>query len=432
MSRMAPDDAQAYWLASKTHSDQFLLFAFDAVGWGGEALIDGLLERARRIPDLNLSVTETAAALDFPHWTVTRADRCQFAVRHADEIAWTACLDDVAALIGAQLDPRVVAWRVHLYSRVDEAPDGGAPVSVAVLQISHALADGRGATALARKLFGSGSLPEPIAAGRRRGPLAAAARGLLRLPMQLGGIVFRGRAAYRLNRREPSTTMAVAPGLSNVAPGDDRELRCIVVDADRLRIGSHSVTVGAIVAVADALAEFQVVAAGSRVVVELMMARSENSLSRNNFHTAGIDARIDLRGSGDRADAIARSIDDARRRDASPARVAARHAAAATPAMLMRLGATAFDPATRSSSVTGHTVVSSVNRGAADLVLGAGTVRFTAGFPALSTMQGLTHGIHGIGSTVTISVVTSRLVVPEVERYMSVLAAAVGRLPVAE
>lgn len=100
--------------------------------------------------------------------------------------------------------------------------------------------------------------------------------------------------------------------------------------------------------------------------------------------------------------------------------------------MLMRWGATAFDPATRSSSVTGHTVVSSVNRGAADLVLGAGTVRFTAGFPALSTMQGLTHGIHGIGSTVTISVVTSRLVVPEVERYMSVLAAAVGRLPVAE
>jgi hypothetical protein len=54
--------------------------------------------------------------------------------------------------------------------------------------------------------------------------------------------------------------------------------------------------------------------------------------------------------------------------------------------------------------VAGHTVVSSVNRGAADLSFGGAPVAFTAGFPQLSPMMSLTHGVHGIGRTVAISI----------------------------
>ena len=56
--------------------------------------------------------------------------------------------------------------------------------------------------------------------------------------------------------------------------------------------------------------------------------------------------------------------------------------------------------------MTGNTVVSSVNRGPADLRFGTAPVLLTAGYPALSPMMGLTHGVHGVGDTVAVSVHT--------------------------
>ncbi|MGW9264217.1 WS/DGAT domain-containing protein, partial [Gordonia terrae] len=76
--------------------------------------------------------------------------------------------------------------------------------------------------------------------------------------------------------------------------------------------------------------------------------------------------------------------------------------------------------------VTGVSVVSSVNRGAADLHLDGGEILFTTGFPALSPAQGLTHGVHGIGDRIAISVTTSPDVMDDVDRYVELLARAVG------
>jgi hypothetical protein len=107
------------------------------------------------------------------------------------------------------------------------------------------------------------------------------------------------------------------------------------------------------------------------------------------------------------------------------AMLTARAAFAATPAPLLRLGARQFDPAVRSPVVTGNTVVSSVNRGPADLCFGGRPVRLTAGFPALSPMQSLTHGVHGIGETIVLSVHADPDNV-DIEEYMARLAAALG------
>jgi hypothetical protein len=63
-----------------------------------------------------------------------------------------------------------------------------------------------------------------------------------------------------------------------------------------------------------------------------------------------------------------------------------------------------FEPDERPTQVAGNTVVSSVNRGPADLSFGGATVALTAGYPALSPAMALTHGVHGIGGTVAISV----------------------------
>ena len=69
-----------------------------------------------------------------------------------------------------------------------------------------------------------------------------------------------------------------------------------------------------------------------------------------------------------------------------------------------------------------------MNRGAADLFLAGGRVRLTAGFPALSAVHALTHGVHGIGDAVTVSVRTDPDVV-DVAAYLPVLAEAIARGP---
>ena len=103
---------------------------------------------------------------------------------------------------------------------------------------------------------------------------------------------------------------------------------------------------------------------------------------------------------------------------------AANRASAAVPAPLLRWGVAQFDPEARSPTATGNTVVSSVNRGPADLRFGGAPVVLTAGYPGLSPMMGLTHGVHGIGDTIAISVHAAESAIGDVDAYVARLAAA--------
>ncbi|MFC7755996.1 hypothetical protein [Tsukamurella soli] len=53
---------------------------------------------------------------------------------------------------------------------------------------------------------------------------------------------------------------------------------------------------------------------------------------------------------------------------------------------------------------------------------------FTAGFPALSPAMGVTHGIHGIGEVVTLTVTSAPEALPDPDGYAALLAAAVDEL----
>jgi hypothetical protein len=70
--------------------------------------------------------------------------------------------------------------------------------------------------------------------------------------------------------------------------------------------------------------------------------------------------------------------------------------------------------------------VSSVDRGPADLRFGGAPVVVTAGCPALSPMMGLTHGVHGIGETIAVSVHAADSAIGDVDAYVERLAAALG------
>ncbi|GLE51992.1 hypothetical protein ATCCBAA256_15680 [Mycobacterium montefiorense] len=96
------------------------------------------------------------------------------------------------------------------------------------------------------------------------------------------------------------------------------------------------------------------------------------------------------------------------------------------PAALLRWGVSLFDPDVRPAQVLGNTVVSSNNRGPADLHFGGVPVVLTATYPALSSAMALTHGVHGIGETIAISVHAAESAFPDadIDAYLARLDAA--------
>jgi hypothetical protein len=121
---------------------------------------------------------------------------------------------------------------------------------------------------------------------------------------------------------------------------------------------------------------------------------------------------------------IGTDLANGRRRFEHPATRSADRAFAAVPAPLLRWGVSQFDPDVRPAQVLGNTVVSSVNRGPADLRFGEARVVLTAGYPALSPSMGLTHGVHGIGETIAISVNAAQAAVADIDAYLELLGAA--------
>ncbi len=422
--RLAPVDARMLWTARSAASDQFLLFAFDDTGVPEEQVCVEVLVAARAVGRLNVAAREVPGHLDYPEWTAHPASSAQVVAHRLADTAWAGLLTALGSVMADQVDPGEAPWRVHVFSGIVDPRDPARRLRVAVLQVSHALVDGRGATALARQLFGDP--PDPAAPARETGARMLAVRGAARLPAQVAGLVVGGARAYRLSRREgaPSGTPPVVPLPVNRPAGVRRALRTVTVDRSQFR---GRVTVGAVAAIGDALLESGLLESGlveSDPVVELAVARDRVPGQANNFFMAGIRTRTDLVGAA-RHDAIAAAVRSARERDRQPARRAARRAESFTPAMLMHWAATGFEPPEGVGAVAGHTVVSSVDRGTDDLFLAGGRVRLTAGFPALSTVHGLTHGVHGIGDTVTVSVLADPDAI-RVDEYVAALRAAIG------
>lgn len=433
VEQMAPRDAQMYWMSTRIPNDQFLLFCFDSPTADVAAVRETIAERATRIADLRVRAADVAGHLDYPYWAPRDESQVPLTVHALPDSSWPQCRSAIAALLTSTVDIRESPWHLHLFPEVHGAPQTSGHALVAVLQVSHALADGRRATAAARALFGDdvavgGALPDV--------PGYAALRGLAGFPAKLGRLLSASRAGYLAYRQQQELVEAGElepepqgfPLISlNARPDERREIRMIVRPRDELRTDDVSVTVAVLAAIGTALPQYlrdhgQWVP--DRLGAEVTVAESGESLARNNFRNVGVDlcwGEPDVRT---RARRIADGIDSRRRRATHPVLVAQRAGGAALPAPMMWVGVNAFNTDLMPPTVAGNTVVSSVVRGAADLTLAGGQVVFTAGFPALSPVMGLTHGVHGIGDTVTVSVHTSASVMPDADHYEGLLAAA--------
>jgi hypothetical protein len=393
MSRLAAVDAQTYWMSAKIPNDQFLLYAFAGTPALDGPLLDGLLRRAGGCPDLSLRLVDDNP-LRYPRWAPAVPGAAQIAV-HDGERDWGGCLDAVAALAARQVDPRRAAWRLHLFGPVTGAPTGHDAVTVAVLQISHALADGTRTAQLAGWLFGRDQ-SVPALPNRRRGSLLLRSITAARTHRRLTADLEAGRIP------PPPPPRPVLP--TNTAPAGPQRLRTLIRPRAVVAQGG-TVTVGALVAIGAALAE-HLSRRGvdpATLGAEVPMAIPGERVARNHFRNVGVGLYPNL-SPADRAPAIVEDFRAATLRSEHPATLAAGAAFAATPAALLRWGVAQFDTSVRAPLVTGNTVVSSVNRGPADLHLGDSGVVLTAGYPALSPMMGLTHGVHGIGDAIAVSV----------------------------
>ncbi|OBI39300.1 WS/DGAT domain-containing protein [Mycobacterium colombiense] len=408
--RMAAVDAQFYWMSAKIPSDEFLLYAFGGEPADYALAVEQLCLRANAEPALTMRVRDRGR-WRYPQW-VPAAVAAEQVVRHdLAEQNWNGVLAAVAGLADDQLDVRRMAWRLHVFTPVRGIPGVIGSGAVAVLQVAHALADGARSAAMAAWLFGR---PDPV-------PEVPTPR-----PGFLPWRAVQAARAHRLLERDIRAGL-LTPGAgsrpllpTNARPEGPRAVRTLV--RHRSQLPGPTITVGVLSAVSQALSNLLDGQCDS-LGAEVPMAKPGAARAHNHFGNIVVGLYPKL-GSDARAERIAADLANGRRRFEHPATRAADRAFAAVPAGLLRWGIGQFDVQERATQVSGNTVVSSVNRGAADLSFGGAPVVLTSGYPALSPMMGLTHGVHGIGDTIAISVHAAASAVPDVDAYLALLDAA--------
>ncbi|WP_433681958.1 WS/DGAT domain-containing protein [Nocardia sp. CA-119907] len=469
MSTLAAQDATMYWLSSRTRNDLFLFYCFDDSGHPSAELREFVARRSARIADLRVRLRELPGDLDYPSWVRCDFRAEQFVEHFLSEANWPGVCTALGKLLGTGVDAAVRPWRLHVFRGIDGAPWGGSgPAMAVVLQLSHALADGRRGAAIARALFAESDPVEPVAAASDSvaGPPGLGGRGistaamelasadaihvhsalaLMRMPLRFVRTVVLGYRAFRAQRelaelttagRIPEPGPGFTPSLVN-RPGtlygdvDGHRVRMIVCDGERMRGAGHTVTVVVLTAVSIALDRY-LTARGEpvdRLGAQVPMALSGNRIAaRNNYRSLGVDLFIDEPDPLVRADKIAAALAARRIRADHPLLTAQDRVTAVTPAPLLRRDVDRYPIDTVPDSIAGNTVVSSVHRGPADLTFGGARVRFTGGFPAIGSVMQLTHGVHGLGDTVTVSVHADAAAVPDIDTYTELLRAALDEV----
>ncbi|WP_342801315.1 wax ester/triacylglycerol synthase domain-containing protein [Nocardia sp. No.11] len=464
MTTMAARDATMFWLSRRGANDVFLLYCFAETGSTADELRAFLAARSARIPDLRIRIREIPGNLDYPRWEPAEFTAQQFVTHRPSGLGWPALLDRVGELLGTGVDGTESPWRVHVFRDVRDAPASAGPVLVVVLQISHALADGTRAAAVARSLFAPAPVGEVIPSSPGAPvdnsedppvePVKTPARpvdywgqicawgtdarvaGVLRFPRQLVTTARRGRAAHRAQReladrtaagKVPASTKGFAPNALNPsAPVGvfDHRVRMLVVDAERIRVPGRTVTVVALTAISRALTTYLAETGDRpyRLGTALPMALPGTAAAHNHYRGLSIDLHIDEPDLALRAGLIAADLATRRERALNPLLAVQDRVGATVPAVFAARDVARADLDGVPAALDGNTVVSSVYRGAADLAFAGAPVLFTGGFPALGTVMHLTHGVHGIGETIALSVHADARVLPDPDRYLALLA----------
>ncbi|MBF6438068.1 WS/DGAT domain-containing protein [Nocardia cyriacigeorgica] len=383
--------------------------------------------------------------------------------------------NELLAAEPADSSPQVSAAR----SRRDRAdsrervPDIGTPSGAARHRAGRAAATGREivrTAAAAAIRFGAAVKTIRVGAAAKAIRFGAAVEAVrlgaavAGIPVRMARTVVGGIGAFRAQRELAEATAAgelpeagggFAASVLN-GPGEvgGHAVRMIVCPVAWLRAPGFSVTVLALTAVSIALERYldqrgepvdrlgaqvpmalpapdQVVSRDAgrlRSAAALVRDRVAGAAPRNNYRSLGVELFSGESDPRRRAELIAADLAARRTRASHPLLAAQDRVTAALPAPILRRDVDRYPIDIVPESIAGHTVVSSVHRGPADLTFGAAPVLFTAGFPALGSVMHLTHGVHGLGDTVTISLHADPETMPDLDLYTDVLRSALAEV----
>lgn len=274
-------------------------------------------------------------------------------VHVSDGLDWLGRLKAFGELTEKQLDPERAVWRLRIFVGVHGVPASspGQPSTVAVLQMSHAFADGARAAALAGLLFGR-NVPLPA---------IAAPPAERRVSRGIKAIRRRRQLDFEIEAGQVPAPAGPVPALrtNNAATGAPI-LRTFV--RHRTQLPGKSITVGALVVISEALGGYlrERGEDPSTLTALVPMAKSGIPHARNHSGPEYIRLHPDVRARDERAGLIANEFE-------------------------------------------------------------------TVGYPFLTPNIGLTHGVHGGGDMVAISVNTTESIIPDTDHYIDRLTASQAR-----
>lgn len=440
-------------------TDQYFLLAFATAGpaaapaW--EDLVEVIAGRSAAIPALNKRLAESPAGIDYPRWVHHAADMDECVHRLVDEGStystpeatrqWSTCVDRVEELLASTLDATRTPWQLHIAPDVVGVPDVDGRATIVFVRFSHVLTDGLGGAALLRALFGRTPKPadaevaaasephEPGAVGWRLRDFGRALGRLVRLPSALVATAVAGRRSARPSDGADRPTAPLRRASINTCGAGVRDVT--VLPIPRRISASQRFTVTQIALCAASLAtERLLIRRGEApdslaAAVPVAVRESVQWVGANRFATAVVGLGVASSTALDRAETIRSSLGAERRRLVSRDAITMMRLVESVPRPILsrylRRG-----PGMRTEFVPAHMSVTSVNCGVADMELSGGPAVMVAGFPCLSPDIGIGLGIYGLGTTVTLGVLTSPDAVPDADEYADLLRAALDELAV--
>lgn len=440
-------------------TDQYFLLAFATAGpaaapaW--EDLVEVIAGRSAAIPALNKRLAESPAGIDYPRWVHHAADMGECVHRLVDEGStsstpeatrqWSTCVDRVEELLASTLDATRTPWQLHIAPDVVGVPDVDGRATIVFVRFSHVLTDGLGGAALLRALFGRTPNPadaevaaasephEPGAVGWRLRDFGRALGRLVRLPSALVATAVAGRRSARPSDGADRPTAPLRRASINTCGAGVRDVT--VLPIPRRISASQRFTVTQIALCAASLAtERLLIRRGEApdslaAAVPVAVRESVQWVGANRFATAVVGLGVASSTALDRAETIRSSLATERRRLVSRDAITMMRLVESVPRPILsrylRRG-----PGMRTEFVPAHMSVTSVNCGVADMELSGGPAVMVAGFPCLSPDIGIGLGIYGLGTTVTLGVLTSPDAVPDADEYADLLRAALDELAV--
>lgn len=442
-SQVQPIDA-AYVLEADRghHLDPLNMWVFDS-GSGTPPTAAEITEHFRRrapiFAQLNRRFVDVPGHLDHAYW-VADDPPIEQRIVHDERVGldWTALLDVLGGLAAAALDARETAWRIDVFHDVRDVPGTTTPATVVVFRGNHSLISGPLVHPLWEAFFGTGTEPVHFPG---LGPMVprvnrvlAAARGIARAPRAAVRYIRTMRAALRdAKELQAAGATGSAPlrdltstGL-NHDPGDRRTLLVLRLGPAGPLPRGFTVTALALTVVSVALQRYLTEVDGQcppdlTAFATLAVGAAPESLGINRIGWTDVALHPGIDSLPARAAAVQASLVEGREA-ATAATLRRLTDATSIPSFVlpMELAANRRRLESRTSPRM-HTVLTSIRVGNTTSWAMAGRpLLFGAGCPPLTSEATLIHGLFGLGDDLTLTVITSPDIMPDTQRYATLL-----------